>query len=111
MGSVYQVNKGVGRPLVFKGLVGIYIGLFAGGLVFLLVLFAVLYICGVVLWVLLPLVAGLAAGLVWSVFALSRRFGQYGLGKFLARRGLPRYIRFASRGLFVGLRGGGRERG
>jgi len=105
--SVYQINKGVSRPIEFKGLKGVYIGVLAAGLVFLLVGFAVLYIFRVPLLVLVPLVGCFGAGLFMAVFRLSRRFGVHGLGKFLAKRGVPDYIRFCSRRLFVGLKGGG----
>lgn len=107
MASVFKINKGVSRPITFNGLVGVYIAYLAVGLVFLLVLFAVLYILGLSLFVVLPLIMCLGAGLFLSVTRLSRRFGEHGLGKWLARRGVPRYIRFSSRRLFTGLVGKG----
>lgn len=111
MALVYLINKGVSRPIEFKGLVGAYIACLAVGLVFLLVLFAALYIAGANLYVVLFVVLGLGLGLFFLVFKLSRRFGVHGLSKFLARRGVPRVIRFSSRQLFVGLKGGGDGRG
>ncbi|TCC88594.1 DUF4133 domain-containing protein [Pedobacter frigiditerrae] len=110
MASVYQVNKGVSRPMEFKGLKGVYIGVLAGGLVFLLVLFAVMYILRMPLLVLLPTVLMLGSGLFASVFRLSRRFGVHGLAKYLAKRGVPSFIRFSSRRVFTGLKGGARGR-
>lgn len=106
MASVYQINKGMARPIEFKGLKGVYIGVLAGGLVLLLVLFALGYILRVPLLVLLPLVLLLGVGLFVLVFGLSRRFGVHGLSKYLAKRGLPRYLRFSSRRVFTGLKGG-----
>jgi len=106
MASIYQINKGVGRPIEFKGLKGVYIGVLAGGLVFLLVLFAALYILRVPLFVLLPVILFLGGGLFMAVLRLSKRFGVHGLGKYLAKRGIPSYIRFSSRRLFTGLKGG-----
>lgn len=111
MASVYQINKGVSRPIEFKGLKGVYIGVLAAGLVFLLVAFAVLYILRMPLIVLLPLILIFGAGLFVSVFRLSARFGVHGLGKFLARRSVPGYIRFNSRRVFVCLKGGRDGRG
>ncbi|RZM05003.1 MAG: DUF4133 domain-containing protein [Pedobacter sp.] len=105
--SVYQVNKGVSRPIEFKGLKGVYIGVLAGGLVFLLVGFAVLYILRTPLYVLLPMVLFSGAGLFMAVFHLSKRFGVHGLEKWMAKRGVPNYIRFSSRRVFVSLKGGG----
>jgi len=109
--SVYQVNKGISRPIEFKGLKGIYIGVLAGGVVFLLVLFAALYILRTPLYVLLPVILSLGAGLFGGVFRLSKRFGVHGLGKFLVRRSVPDYIRFNSRRLFISLKGGRDGRG
>lgn len=111
MASVYRINKGVSKPIVFKGLKAQYIAYLAVGLVFLLVLFAALYIAGLSLFVVLPLILSLGSGLFFTVFRLSNRFGEHGLGKFLAKRGLPRYVRFSSRRVFLSLKGGGHERG
>jgi len=47
MSSVYQINKGINKPIEFKGLKAQYIWYLGGGLVILLIVFAVLYICGV----------------------------------------------------------------
>ena len=45
--SVYKINKGINKPIEFKGLKAQYIWYLGGGLVILLILFAVLYIIGV----------------------------------------------------------------
>ncbi|MBE9599961.1 DUF4133 domain-containing protein [Pedobacter sp. MC2016-24] len=104
MASVYHINKGVGKPIVFKGLKAQYIAYLAVGLVLLLIGFAVMYICGVPVYLVLPIVFGLGALLIFSVFRLSHRFGQHGLMKYLAKRGLPGYIKFRSRRMFTGLK-------
>ena len=109
MASVYRINKGVSRPIEFRGLKGIYIGVLAGGLVFLLVLFAALYVLGTPIYAVVPLILCLGAGLFAGTFSLSKRFGANGLGKWLARRNLPSCIRFASRRLFTGMKGGGHD--
>ena len=111
MASVYRINKGVSKPIVFKGLKAQYIAYLAVGLVFLLVLFAALYIAGLSLFVVLPLILSLGSGLFFTVFRLSHRFGEHGLMKYFAKRGLPRYVRFSSRRVFISLKGGGHERG
>jgi len=107
MSSVYRINKGVSKPIVFKGLKAQYIAYLAVGLVALLLLFAVLYICGLSLWVIMPLILGLGSGLFYGVFKLSARFGEHGLMKFWAGKGLPDRLRVGSRRLFLGLKGGG----
>lgn len=103
MSSVYQINKGINKPIEFKGLRGQYIAWLAIGLVVLLLLFVALYLLGAGLWVILPLVFGLGGGLIFTVYCLSKRFGVHGLEKYLAKRGLPDYVRFKSRRVFVGL--------
>jgi len=104
MGSVYKINKGVSKPIVFKGLKAQYIAYLAVGLVLLLLGFALAYILGLPLYVLLVLVSVLGSGLFFSVFHLSHRFGEHGLMKFFARRGLPKVIVFRSRRVFTGLK-------
>lgn len=106
MASVYQINKGVSKPIVFKGLKGQYIAYLAVGLVLLLIAFAVLYISGVNLFVVLPLIVGLGTSLFLIVSRLSHRFGEHGLMKYFAKRSLPKYLRFTSRRLFINLKKG-----
>jgi len=106
MSSVYRINKGASKPIVFKGLKAQYIAYLAVGLVVLLLMFAILYICGLGLWVIMPLILCLGSGLFFGVFKLSARFGEHGLMKFWAKRGLPDYLRLGSRGMFLGLKGG-----
>ncbi|MXV50424.1 DUF4133 domain-containing protein [Pedobacter sp. HMF7647] len=104
MASVYRINKGVGRPVLFQGLKGQYIAWFCAGLVGLLVCFAVLYVMDVRLWLLLPLVFGLGLGIFRLVFYLNGRFGEHGLEKLMAARRMPASLRFSGRRLFTGLR-------
>lgn len=101
---VYAINKGINKPIEFKGLKAQYIGYLAGGLVTLLVLFAILYITGVPLYGCI-LVVGLAGGgLFYKVFALSHKYGQYGLMKRRMVRFVPGYLKFNSRKLFIYLK-------
>ena len=102
--SVYNINKGVSKPIVFRGLKAQYIAYLAIGLVALLIGFAILYICGLSLWVILPLVLVLGTGLFTVVFRLSHKFGEHGLSKHLAKKQLPDGIRCRSRKLFIHLK-------
>ena len=43
----YPVNKGIGRPVEFKGLKAQYLFIFCGGLLALFVLFVILYMVGI----------------------------------------------------------------
>lgn len=108
MSSVYQINKGVNKAIEFNGLKAQYISYLAVGLIVLLLLFVVLHICGVGMWLCLGLVGAGGAGLFFWVFRLSRRYGEYGLMKLRARRGVPSCLKFRDRALFLGLKGGKR---
>lgn len=103
MSSVYQINKGLGRAIEFRGLKAQYIGFLAGGLVALLLLFAVLYIAGLNLYVLIGSVAVLGVLLFSTVMRLSRVYGRYGLMKKYARRSIPVSLSSRSRRLFTHL--------
>jgi hypothetical protein len=56
MASVYQINKGINRPVVFKGVKAQYIAFLAVGMVLLLLGFVAGYVSGLSLYVLLPMV-------------------------------------------------------
>lgn len=107
MASVYHINKGINRPIVFKGFVAQYIAYLAVGLVLLLIGFAILYVSGLSLFLVLPVILGLGTALLLVVQRLSKRFGRHGLSKYLARRRVPTYLRFSSRRLFTSLSRGG----
>jgi len=104
MASIYHINKGVSKPIMFRGLKAQYIAYLAIGLVLLLIAFAVLYISRVNLFIILPVIAGLGTALFMVTFRLSHRFGEHGLGKFFAKRGLPNHLKFRSRQLFLKLK-------
>lgn len=99
--SVYQINKGINKPIEFKGLKAQYIWYFGGGVVALLLLFAVLYIIGVPSLVCLGII--LAAGILMTIklYRLSNTYGQYGMMKKLARRRVPKMIKSNSRAVFL----------
>ena len=101
--SVYTINKGVNKPIEFKGLKAQYIWYLGGGLLALLILFAVLYICGVNPFVCLGLVLLLGLFLFLHVYRLSHKYGQYGMMKRAARRGVPYVIKIYSRKTFIDL--------
>jgi hypothetical protein len=97
---IYPINKGINKPIEFKGLKAQYIGYLGGGLVCLLVLFAILYLIGMAVYLCILIIAGLGSLLFYKVFGLSHKYGQHGLMKRNARRYLPTYLKFKSRKLF-----------
>ncbi|HEY9490229.1 MAG TPA: DUF4133 domain-containing protein [Chryseosolibacter sp.] len=100
---VYQINKGINKPIEFKGLKAQYIGYLAGGLVGLLIFFALMYIMGLPVYICIAVISALGGGLFFQVYKLSHLYGQYGLMKRTARRYLPGYLKFNSRKLFTRL--------
>lgn len=101
--SVYKINKGINKPIEFKGLKAQYIAYLATGLIGLLILFAVLYIIGVNMFVCLALTAILGALLFMTVYRMSDKYGQHGLLKKMASRSIPDFIRCRSRKSFTEL--------
>lgn len=104
MSSIYQINKGINKPIEFKGLKAQYIAYLAIGLVALLILFTTIYIIGLNLFICLAIIISLGTGLFISVFHLSHKYGQYGLMKRAAKHSIPVNIRFRSRRIFTRLR-------
>jgi hypothetical protein len=96
----YSINKGINRPIEFKGLKAQYIGYLGGGLVALLILFAVLYLVGMAVYLCMLVIAGLGSTLFYKVFSLSHKYGEHGLMKRNARKYLPDYLKFKTRRLF-----------
>lgn len=88
----YNINKGIGRTVEFKGLKAQYLFIFAGGLLGTLIFVMILYMAGVNSYLRLFIGAGAASLIVWKTFALNRKYGEYGLMKAGAKKKHPRYI-------------------
>ena len=99
--SVYKINKGINKPIEFKGLKAQYIWWLGGGLVILLILFAVLYIAGVNTFVCVGLILTLGFVLFVRVYKLSNKYGQHGMMKKVARRSIPKVMKSNSRTVFL----------
>ncbi|RFZ85096.1 DUF4133 domain-containing protein [Mucilaginibacter terrenus] len=102
--ALYQINKGINKPIEFKGLKAQYIGYLAAGLVILLIGFAVMYLFSVPVTMCLLIIGALGSLLFYQVFKLSHKYGQYGLMKRSAKRYLPRYLQFTTRNVFLQLK-------
>ena len=88
----YPINKGIGRPVEFKGLKSQYLFIFCGGLLALFVLFVILYMVGIDQWVCIGFGVASSSVLVWQTFSLNARYGEHGLMKLGATRSHPRYL-------------------
>lgn len=102
--ALYQINKGINKPIEFKGLKAQYIGYLAAGLVLLLIVFAVMYIIGVPVIACIIIIGLLGSTLFYQVFRLSHKFGEHGLMKKGAKRYLPDHIKFSTRKIFLQLK-------
>lgn len=103
MNSVYQINKGINKPIEFKGLKAQYIAYLAIGLVVLLLAFAIMYLLGVHMYLCLILVGSAGTVLYNWVTRASRKYGKYGLMKRTAARRVPACLKSRSRKLFWSL--------
>ena len=99
--SVYKINKGINKPIEFKGLKAQYIWYLGGGLVILLILFAVLYIIGANPFFCVIVIAVLGTILFSWVYRISNRYGAYGMMKKVARKAIPRTLKSYSRKAFL----------
>ena len=90
--SNYNINKGIGRTVEFKGLKAQYLFIFAGGLLGVLILVMIMYMAGVNSYVCLFIGAGGASLIVWKTFSLNGKYGEHGLMKLGAKKKHPKYI-------------------
>jgi hypothetical protein len=104
MNSVYKINKGINKPIEFKGLKAQYITYLAIGLILLLLLFAILYLVGVNMFVCLGLILFMGTLLFMTVFRMSDRYGEFGLIKKMAVTRLPVCLSCRSRSVFLNLK-------
>ncbi|MES2331311.1 MAG: DUF4133 domain-containing protein [Bacteroidota bacterium] len=89
MSSVYQINKGVNRPIVFKGLKAQYIWWLGVGLTLLLLLFTLMYVMGVPVMICFAFVFGSGTLLFRCVYRFSKRYAEHGLMKKIAKKNIP----------------------
>ncbi|MFL9844254.1 DUF4133 domain-containing protein [Flavobacterium rhizosphaerae] len=88
----YNINKGIGRTVEFKGLKAQYLFIFAGGLLGVLIIVMVLYIAGVNSYACMAIGGGGAGLIIWQTFSLNKKYGSHGLMKLSAKKRHPRYI-------------------
>jgi len=91
--SHYPLNKGVNKPVEFKGLVGSrYLLMLLGGLGGVFLGYIVLHVAGVSAYLTLPLAIGVAFFWITRVFMLSAKYGEHGAMKEQARNRQPKRI-------------------
>ena len=99
--KVYTVNKGINKAIEFKGLKAQYIGYVGAVMGGSLVLYGILYACGLSSYVCVPATLGVGGYFVMRVMRMSKKFGQYGMMKWSARRKVPKALVSRSRKVFI----------
>jgi hypothetical protein len=98
--SIYQINKGINKSIEFRGLRAQYIWYFAGLVLLLMVVFAALYIAGAGTIICLAVCGSSATFGSIKIFALSRKYGEHGLMKAIAKKSVPRVLKSYGRRFF-----------
>ncbi|WP_130855650.1 DUF4133 domain-containing protein [Olivibacter jilunii] len=101
MASIYRINKGVNKPVEFRGLKAQYIWYLGGGIIALMIIYAVMYIIGLNQYICLAVILCLGAGVVMKVYQLSDKYGEHGMMKSMARKSVPKTIKCNSRRVFM----------
>ncbi|MGV0847905.1 DUF4133 domain-containing protein [Empedobacter falsenii] len=88
----YNINKGIGRAVEFKGLKAQYLFIFAGGLLGVLLLVMILYMTNVNSYICLIIGILLSLLIIFQTFRLNKKYGEHGLMKLSAKKKHPQFI-------------------
>jgi hypothetical protein len=99
--SAYKINKGINKPIEFKGLKAQYIWYLAIGMLLLLLGFAILYMIDVNAYVSIALIVGAGTGFFCWVYRLSNTYGEHGMKKKMASRNIPKNVKCYNRQVFI----------
>jgi membrane protein YdbS with pleckstrin-like domain len=88
----FNINKGINKPVEFKGLKSQYLIIFVVGLLAIIILFMVMYVSGVPQSICIGFAIVTAPLLVWQTFSLNIKYGTHGLMKLQAVKSYPRRI-------------------
>lgn len=99
----YSVNRGINKPMEFKGLKAQYIGYLAAGLGLTLIAFAIGYVLGMSMYLCLTVAVVLATADFVLVFHLSATYGEHGLMKKIAQNQVPVSVIIRSRKIYYNL--------
>ena len=99
--SIYKINKGINQSIEFKGLKAQYIWYLGGGIIVLMILFAIMYIIGIPSLLCVAIIVICGTVLIVKIYAMSRKYGEYGMMKAFAKKQVPKAIRNYSRKIFM----------
>lgn len=102
--TTYNINRGVGKPIEFRGLKAQYI-LYAGGLLIAdFLLFVILYICRINSWICVTLSFGSGVVGISMLYRRSRKYGEYGWARKRAGKNIPKALCCRTCSLFINLK-------
>ena len=99
----YVINKGINKAIEFKGLKAQYIWYLVGAVMIVFVVFAIMYVAGITPYICVPSALCLGGAVITRIFRMSKRYGQYGLMKFGAKKRIPSALLSGSRKFFIQL--------
>jgi hypothetical protein len=99
----YPINKGVNRPVEFRGLQAQYVWYLAGAVLAVLFVFSILYLIGLSTYLDVALSLALGGWSIARIYRLSRKYGQHGRMKERAQKAIPTCLRSRSRNSFIQL--------
>lgn len=100
MAQVFEINKGINKPILFKGINMQYIPYIVVILMAHLILFAILYLCGVITYLCLIIIVPPAIVSFTLVKRINDKYGVNGLLKKSAQHKLPLHIQVDSTTFF-----------
>lgn len=98
--SIYKINKGINKAIEFKGLKAQYIWYLGIVILALLVLFSILYFLGINQYICIVLIGGIGVCALQKIYAMSKKYGEHGLMKVLAKKMVPKLIKSNDRKTF-----------
>lgn len=99
--SVYQINKGINKPIEFRGLKAQYIWYFGAGVMGLLLFFGLLYVLGLPNFICVGLTLLAGTLMTFKLYGLSNKYGEHGMIKAIAARSIPHLVKSNSRKIFM----------
>lgn len=88
----YNINRGVGKTVEFKGLKAQYLLAFVIGLLIIFFVFVIMYMTGINNLCCISFGIIATTILVWFTFRLNTKYGRFGLMKLAANKRHPRCI-------------------
>ncbi len=99
--TIYSINKGINRPLEFRGLKAQYIWYLAGGLVSVLTMFSILYIAGFNAYLTVFIGFTLGGLVFFYVYKMNDKYGQWGWMRRAAQKKVPKRLISSSRRFLI----------